>query len=122
MKIIGAFFMTIGIIALLMVAFVAIIGGYSQPAHAAALPECDHAQVRETLANMQARLLEAQDAQGGDGKRWCSARIIQMIGMRAQYQNVLFTIEWMNEADGRFWVEIKQRQVTTCNRNEQRCY
>ena len=92
----------------------------SGAAYANQLPECDSPEVRNTLQS----ILQTNDIRRSDDlkadtpdKRWCTA--IAMVPYRTwastarmwydQYRptEVTYTIEWINEAEGRFWVQTQ---------------
>jgi hypothetical protein len=78
------------------------------------LPACDDRLVKTTFLEVVPtwELYEIKDYRGDDGKRWCSAYYTGKFGMRSPYMEAIFTIEWINEADGRFWLQVRQSQET----------
>jgi hypothetical protein len=99
---------------------------------AKALPDCDNAEVRKLVTRIfraerdqyqqEGPLYgQAKDLKSEGGKRWCTARayipvseaVVYSSGwgwdkrIEMDWRNVTYTIEWINEAEGRFWVEAK---------------
>jgi len=87
-------------------------------------PACDDSQVREVLINVVKPIQIYETTawrdmpQPSGGKRWCYMFFSgthhpgASIFAGTPYQQVLFTTEWLNESDGRFWVDIKKRDRT----------
>jgi hypothetical protein len=88
------------------------------PTVAAELPDCNTTEVRNTLAAVLnktlTRLSTELDADTAD-KRWCAITV----NVKYKYwgglfwetkwrlQQVVYTVEWMNESKGTFWVQTK---------------
>jgi hypothetical protein len=79
---------------------------------AAELPDCDAPETRATFANVVSnwQLLEFKNINSDDPtkKRWCSAFYIGRFGMRSPYMEAVFTLEWMNESEHRFWLQVRE--------------
>ena len=80
----------------------------------AELPKCGDSQVKETFLNVARpwQVLEIKDWRGTDDKRWCDAYYIGKSGMGSPYMEAIFTLEWINDQDNRFWLQIRQSQQT----------
>jgi hypothetical protein len=88
------------------------------------LPECNSPEVREVLQGIlrSSRIGEPTDLKSDtDEKRWCTtnAMVRVLIDISAYPargrmpfetfapRQITFTIEWINAAEGRFWVQTK---------------
>jgi hypothetical protein len=81
------------------------------PVAAAELPSCGDPQVQETLVgplnNISIRGARNRElSPRGAQKKWCAAAIFQR---GFDEHKVIYTIEWVNENENYFWVELKQR-------------
>jgi hypothetical protein len=80
-------------------------------AHAADLPDCNAQETRAVFANAvnHWNLLEFRNLNSDDPKkRWCYAYYVGRFGMRSPYMDAVFTLEWLNESQGRFWLQVRE--------------
>ena len=91
------------------------------PAKAGELPTCRSDETKKTLARVirSNMILEIKDYANGNAaeKRWCyayfSSPVLPNGGYRmgSPFQEAIFTLEWMNKSESRFWLQIVQQQV-----------
>src|SRR5262249_9733482 len=87
---------------------------------AGGLPDCNDPQVRSTLSRILGRPVtnQASEMRSDWGKRWCSIRANVSQGQRwastarmyydhAEWQNVAYSVEWIDKASGRFYVQTQ---------------
>jgi len=89
---------------------------FATSANARDFPACNSDLVVSTFTNVTSAhwLVDVTNYSGPNaaGKRWCYAYFVAPIGyMSAPWQEAIFTIEWTDEATGRFWLQVIQRQV-----------
>jgi hypothetical protein len=86
---------------------VAALGLVPNTLQAKDLPACDSDQVQETLfkAVRPYKFYEIKDQ-----RCFFSGPLQGAPG--GPYQEAIFTLEWINESEGRWWLDIKQRQQT----------
>jgi len=93
------------------------------PAHAATsseLPDCNNPTVLKALQGIVGGSLrgQAKDLKSDTDKRWCTASANVYLGQewastarmwfdKYEPRDVVYTIEWINQAEGRFWVGTK---------------
>jgi hypothetical protein len=78
---------------------------------AAELPECNDVKTQKVFTNVVDtwQVLEFKNVNGDDpNKRWCSVYYVGRFGMRSPFMEAIFTLEWINESHGRFWLQVKQ--------------
>jgi hypothetical protein len=75
-----------------------------------ALPECNADETRAVFASVVNtwELLEFKTINNDDPKkRWCYAYFVGKIGLRSPYMEAIFTLEWLNESERRFWLQVQ---------------
>jgi len=82
------------------------------------LPACNDPAVKTTFLNMvqPASFYELKDWQGASNngdKHWCYAYFAGGTGLgvpslRSPFMEAVFTLEWVNENDGRWWLQIRK--------------
>jgi hypothetical protein len=103
------------------VAAVALTATTVTTAQAKDLPACDSETVRETFikvssavhANHEKMGAKLKELEANANKRWCHAAYIRNfcpnrycpIGSIRSTESI-FTLEWINESEGRFWLQI----------------
>jgi hypothetical protein len=87
------------------------------------LPVCNSDMAKKTLIEVvrPAMILEIKDMQTGTTdatkKRWCYTYFVSPYlpnggyRMGAPYQEAVYTLEWINQAEGRFWLQVQQQQL-----------
>jgi hypothetical protein len=100
----------------------ALVAVSTLPIAAKPLPACDDGAVKQTfLKIVQPWQLYELKAYGsgnsGTDKRWCYAYFAGAEGLgvpraRTPFMEAVFTLEWMNEADNRWWLQIRQSGKT----------
>jgi len=81
-------------------------------------PDCNSPEVIKVLQKHVNLRSDPRDLKSDADKRWCSVTALVNRGRiwastarmwydDIQQQEVVFTIEWINEAEGRFWLEGK---------------
>lgn len=83
------------------------------------LPACNSDQVKQTLINVVRPdfITEQTDFEHTDqdaSKRWCYAYFASPYSngryyMGAPFQEAVFTIEWTNKSEHRFWLQVTQQ-------------
>jgi hypothetical protein len=91
----------------------------------AAPPSCHDKEVRHTFWNLQwdggyksSEMKSPADLQSDDAsKRWCVvamtvpyqewSRLARMWSPAYKWRTVIYTVEWINESQGRFWISIQ---------------
>jgi hypothetical protein len=100
----------------LATAFIAATLAFAAPAHATAtLPECNNDEVQQVLTRLTKalKIFETKDMRSGEGQRWCYVYFGGIVGYGGNpFQEVIFTLEWINESEGRWWLQIKERRET----------
>jgi hypothetical protein len=82
----------------------------SSAAQAAELPACNAPNVQRTFTQVARvhTMYGLRDwRESTDGKRWCYASYFADIGTFGQWRHSVFTLEWVNETEGRWWLETK---------------
>jgi hypothetical protein len=86
------------------------------------LPRCGSEQAKATLANVvrtDARdLLEVKTTDSNTKQRWCYAYFIAPYpGLGGSFREAVYTLEWIDEASGRYWLQIRaeQRAMPKCS-------
>ncbi|SRR6266540_1206979 len=86
------------------------------------LPACNDPKVKEALAGALRTytnliMREPTDLRSGNPHtRWCLAPLVGLPypGLGGSCVELVFTIEWINEREGRFWVQSKSQQRRIC--------
>jgi hypothetical protein len=86
------------------------------------LPACDDPAVKDGFLKTvrPSGFYELKDWQGSGtsaDKRWCYAFFAGGYGLgysiyHAPFMEAVFTLEWVNEADGRWWLQIREARET----------
>ena len=83
-------------------------------AHAKTLPACDNNEVKATFVKLRhvvKGMADISELGGNDTKRMCSAYYYGQTGMtNAAYQEAVFSLEWINEDNGEWWLQVKSSQ------------
>jgi hypothetical protein len=87
--------------------------GFLRPATPAGqLPACDSAETVQVLARITrstlAGVMYPRALGGNDGKNFCTAAIARWAAPFANNQ-ATYTVEWLDRANGRYWVQITGR-------------
>jgi hypothetical protein len=78
------------------------------------LPACDNKQVLKVFGDMVRpadgifQEIKEMESGGDPSKRWCYAFFIGARGRRGIYMEAVFTLEWQNKSEGRWWLEVRQ--------------
>jgi hypothetical protein len=91
-----------------------------QPQKPGELPACDSPEMEESLVKQNRRaihqLLELSEWKSGDPtkQRWCYAYYIALpAGTGGSYMEVVFTVEWIDQKTGQYWIQPRE-QGRTC--------
>ena len=93
-----------------LIAAMAALALVTGTAEAKPLPQCNDDTVHNVFleAVQPWEILELKDWRGADDKRWCYAFYIGRYGMRSPYMEAIYTLEWVDESEGRFWLQVRQ--------------
>jgi hypothetical protein len=106
----------------LLLAMVAAVALLSPAKAADELPSCTSDQVTTTLTNVirPAFVIEQTDYEHSDdaaSKRWCYAYFSSpyladgSYRMGSPWQEAVFTVEWINKSENRFWLQVTKQQA-----------
>jgi hypothetical protein len=83
-------------------------------AQAKSLPACDDSDVRTTfnkLRNVVKGWADIKELGGNDTKRMCYAYYFAQTGRTSSaYQETIFSLEWLNEDTGEWWLQLRSSQ------------
>jgi len=88
----------------------------STATQAAELPGCDDPETKKVFTNVVNtwRVHEFKEIKGDDPKkRWCYVFYTGRYGLESPFMQAIFTLEWINESEGRFWLQV-QNYAQTC--------
>jgi hypothetical protein len=79
------------------------------------LPRCGSEEAKATLANVVRtevqNLLEVKTTNSNAKQRWCYAYFIAPYPtMGGSFREAIYTLEWIDEASGRYWLQIRAEQ------------
>lgn len=95
--------------------FAALLALTATAANARELPACDTPEVEAVMVrvvNPEKLFLTEPYQTDRTDKRWCRSAVLARHG-RGQL-DLIYTIEWTNEAEGRWWLEIKSATNFAC--------
>src|SRR5215831_2901957 len=104
-----------------LAAAAALVATSTLPVAAKPLPACNDPEVEKMFIDLVRPMsfYELTDWQGSGGEqRWCYAffaggRGLGVPYLRYPFMEAVFTLEWVNEADDRYWLQIRDA-VRSC--------
>jgi hypothetical protein len=77
-------------------------------------PSCTDPAVKDLFARVVPlwELFETKNQSTDGDKRWCYAYFTGRIGLQSPYMEAIFTLEWVNRSEGRYWLQVRQSGAT----------